>query len=30
LREEIQSGRLLTYRLHVNNRWRWYVKWSTN
>lgn len=26
MHEEIRSGRLLTYRLSVNNRWRWYVQ----
>jgi len=26
LREEIQSSRLLTYRVRVNNRWRWFVQ----
>jgi len=30
LQEEIQSRRLLTYRLLIHNRWRWYVKWSTD
>jgi hypothetical protein len=26
LRDDIQAGRLLTYRLRVNNRWRWFVQ----
>jgi len=24
--EEIRAGRLLTYRLFIKNRWRWYVR----
>lgn len=26
LRDDIQAGRLLTYRLRVNHRWRWFVQ----
>lgn len=26
MREDIRAGRLLTYRLLVKNRWRWYVR----
>jgi hypothetical protein len=30
LRDEIQSGRLLTYRVRVSNRWRWFVQRSNS
>jgi hypothetical protein len=26
LRREIQTGRLLAYRLLIKNRWRWFVR----
>jgi hypothetical protein len=26
LREEIRAGRLVTYRLLIKNRWRWFVR----
>jgi hypothetical protein len=26
VRYEIRAGRILTYRLFINNRWRWYVQ----
>jgi DNA-binding transcriptional MerR regulator len=26
MKTEVQAGRLLTYRLRVKNRWRWYVQ----
>jgi hypothetical protein len=26
MRQEIRAGRLLTYRLFIQNRWLWYVK----
>jgi hypothetical protein len=25
LRTEVQTGRLLPYRLRIKNRWRWYI-----
>jgi len=29
MRDEIRAGRLLTYRLIINNRWQWYVQLPT-
>jgi hypothetical protein len=26
LRQETRAGRLVTYRLLIKNRWRWYVQ----